>query len=284
MRAEANALDIPEEATTILDAGLDYAARGLSVVPLRPGERTPLLRSWRPFQKRRASAELTREWWRRWPEANVGIVTGAVSRCIVLDGGGPEGFWNLMKLVNAPEWSWVSETAHGCHHWLQHPGGHIPTRAGHLPHLDVRADGGCVAAPPSVHPSGKRYQWHVPPSLCELGAMRKPVYSRLVAAPRPSRAGMPIEKGMRNSALYRLGRFLRTKGVEVEAIEAALHAENRARCRPPLGESEVRHIAAHVARQADRKDCTAPEAAAAGIREYTQRPWTASGNWPWLGV
>jgi hypothetical protein len=33
------------------------------------------------------------------------------------------------------------------------------SRAGLLPGIDLRGDGGCVVVPPSIHPSGKSYAW-----------------------------------------------------------------------------------------------------------------------------
>jgi len=66
-----------------------------------------------------------------------------------------------------------------------------------------------------------------------------------------------VTEGARNATLYGLARSLHTKGFSALAIEAALLEENRARCRPPLPEAEVRDLAHHAAQQADRPDFAA---------------------------
>ena len=67
-----------------------------------------------------------------------------------------------------------------------------------LPGLDTRAAGGYVAAPPSVHPSGRRYRWIVPPGEAEparapewLVALLEPVESPEPVA--PARRGPPAD-------------------------------------------------------------------------------------------
>jgi putative DNA primase/helicase len=57
-------------------------------------------------------------------------------------------------------------------------------------------------------------------------------------------------EGQRNAGLTQLAGTMRRKGMGQAAIEAALLAENNARCNPPLPEDEVRRIAASVARYA----------------------------------
>src|SRR5262249_44481878 len=78
----------------------------------------------------------------------------------------------------------------------------------------------------------------------------------LVRSPRPlaetaTTRASAIHEGARNNTLYRLARSLKAKGLSFPAIAAALHAENEARCIPPLPASEVDDIAQHAATQAD---------------------------------
>jgi hypothetical protein len=58
----------------------------------------------------------------------------------------------------------IVATGAGWHLWFAHPRRPIPNSAGRLgPGLDIRGDGGYVIAPPSLHPSGRRYRWQRPP-------------------------------------------------------------------------------------------------------------------------
>src|SRR5882724_1301504 len=143
----------------MLAAALEYARRGFSVIPLKPRDKKPGLQSWKQYQTRCATEKEIREWWRRTPNANVGIVTGAVSSIVVLDIDGEAGRSSLLECL--PELKHVSTpavaTGKGVHLYFRHPGGDIPNRAGMAPNLDLRGDGGFVAAPPSIHPNGGTY-------------------------------------------------------------------------------------------------------------------------------
>ena len=52
-----------------------------------------------------------------------------------------------------------------------------------------------------------------------------------------------VKEGHRNDTLFRLGASLRTKGMTVGEISAALLEANRQRCSPPLPDREVTKIA-----------------------------------------
>ena len=67
----------------LLEAALRYAHLGWQVIPLRPRDKLPLLTDW----PRKATNDpiTVEEWWRRWPDANIGIATGEGSGVFVLD-------------------------------------------------------------------------------------------------------------------------------------------------------------------------------------------------------
>ncbi len=104
-------------------------------------------------------------WWGTWPRANVGIATGAVSGVVVLDldpaHGGADSLADLERQHEAlPLTPRVLTGGGGTHFYCTHPGGTLASSAGTLgPGLDIRADGGYVVAPPSLHTSGRRYEW-----------------------------------------------------------------------------------------------------------------------------
>lgn len=105
-----------------------------------------------------------RNWERRWPDMNVGIVTGAVSGLLVLDVdtkyGGDKSLNELDRRYRLPATLTVITGSGGLHLYFKHPGFTVPPSAGKLmPGLDIRADRAMVVAPPSLHATGNRYRW-----------------------------------------------------------------------------------------------------------------------------
>ena len=104
-------------------------------------------------------------WWRRWPQSNVGIRTGAESALVVVDvDPGHDGVASLRALVDQhdrlPSGLRVRTGSGGWHLYFAHPGGVVANSAGRLgPGLDMRGDGGYVIAPPSNHRSGGAYSF-----------------------------------------------------------------------------------------------------------------------------
>jgi putative DNA primase/helicase len=115
--------------------------------------------------------------------ANVAIATGA--GLVVLDhdprSGGDDGLATLRaEHGDLPATPTVRTGSGGTHWYFAHRGGRVGNRAGLYPGIDVRADGGFVVAPPSVHRSGNRYEW------MRGAAMLAPVPEWLIAACRPA--------------------------------------------------------------------------------------------------
>src|SRR3989442_11083658 len=75
----------------MLDAALDYVARGWPVLPVKPGGKIPLVAH--GLKSATVDDGQVRRWWNRWPHANIGIRTGVAFD--VLDVDGNEGLANL---------------------------------------------------------------------------------------------------------------------------------------------------------------------------------------------
>lgn len=153
----------PVTRLTTEQAALDYLSRGWSVIPVRERSKRPAV-PWKAFQTKCVSEKTLHDWFRRRPEYNVAIVTGALSGLVVMDvdprHGGKESLRKLEREHYQLPQSMESVTGGGGRHvYFRHPGGTVNNRTNIEPGIDLRGDGGCIVAPPSLHPSGKRYRW-----------------------------------------------------------------------------------------------------------------------------
>jgi len=127
-----------------------YLEKGISVIPVGK-DKKPLI-NWKEFQTRRATEEELDQWWSKWPDANIGIVTGRISNLAVVDieeGGSVDGLPpTLMAKTGGGGW----------HFYYKYEDG-IENKARFRELADIRGEGGYVVAPPSLHASGKNYEW-----------------------------------------------------------------------------------------------------------------------------
>jgi len=244
----------------MLEQALTYLERGFSVIPLHsPREggcscgradcnavgKHPRIR-WDIYKERRATREELEDWWSRWPDANIGIVTGVVSGLAVLDQDGPTAGQSV------PRTPAVRTGGGGIHYYFRHPGHRVKGIVRLATNLDIRGDGNQVVAAPSLHTSGRTYQWLVglDEPLADLPEWIIEALERHETEQPARITGDEIPQGDRNGALTRMAGALRRFGATEEGILAALQAENRLRCRPPLSDREVLVIARSVARYA----------------------------------
>jgi hypothetical protein len=147
----------------LLAAALNYAARGLPVFPVVPRGKTPAVA--RGFHAATTNPATIRRYWTD-PDRNIGIPTGAISKFWVLDVDGAGGEASLSALERqhgAMSKTRIILTSRGRHVHFAYPGS-IPSSAARIaPGLDVRADGGYVIVPPSIHESGHIYTWSETP-------------------------------------------------------------------------------------------------------------------------
>lgn len=251
-----------------LDAALAYLARGWSVVPVEPHGKRPAV-PWLEFQQRAADVNQVQEWFRTRKNANVAVVTGALSGLVVLDidiaHGGEDSLRQLETRHGALPVTVEAITGSGGRHfYFAHPGGSVRNRAGLVPGIDLRGDGGCVVAPPSLHRSGKPYRWRKGRAPGEVPLA--PMLDWLLDVARGgARRGHPlshwrelvrggIEEGQRNSTVASLAGHLLHRGVDPSVVLELLLAWNRVRCRPPLSDHEVARVVESIARLHERDE------------------------------
>jgi Bifunctional DNA primase/polymerase, N-terminal/CHC2 zinc finger len=187
-----------EDVAGVSDAALAYCRRGWSVVPMHSpagggcscGRRGcvavakhPRV-SWEARMAVAATEQEVKEWWRRWPDANVGIVTGCISGIVVLDvdprsGGGLaldalEERWGAL-----PATLEVRTGGSGRHLWFSCDEElHSAVLA---PGLELKAERSVITAPPSVHATGHRYGWIAGRSPDQLVPARVPEWLKSIA-------------------------------------------------------------------------------------------------------
>ncbi len=238
---------------TCLRAALAYLARGWSVVPAAERGKRPIVR-WQTFEERHPTEPQVRRWFDRWPAANVAVVTGAISGIVVLDvdprHGGEESLTRLaLRNAGLPETVEAATGGGGRHIYFKHPGFEVRNRAGLLPGLDLRGDGGVIIVPPSIHPSGKPYRWRKGFAPDEIALAPLPDWL-LVPRFGGSSQGHSlsywrklvregVSEGRRNATVASFTGHLLWHGVDPDVALELMLAWNRVRCRPPLEDEEV---------------------------------------------
>lgn len=137
-------------------AAVTLADAGVPVFPCVPLGKRPLTEH--GFQDASTDLRQVDAWWRRWPEANLAIPTGAVSGIDVVDvdvHASGDGYAALERargagLVGQP--AWLTRTPSGGLHACFLRGAGSEQRSWQVPgqHVDFRGDGGYVVLPPST--------------------------------------------------------------------------------------------------------------------------------------
>jgi hypothetical protein len=162
---------------SILEAALQYGARGWPVLPLygidesghcrckrgaacdSPGKH-PCIRTGKAFAAASCEPAQIHAWFDgvKGERRNLGLPTGG--ELAVVDVDGAEGVATLRQLLAGrqldPTLMAVSGREGGGRHLYLYAN-RAPTNSG--AGLDIRGEGGLVVAPPSMHASGKRYHW-----------------------------------------------------------------------------------------------------------------------------
>ncbi len=162
----------------MLDEALQLAGRGWRIFPVhttvsgacscgracgKDAGKHPRIKAWQ--KEASTDAGKIHRWWKRWPQANIGLATG--QGLVVVDIDGPDELATLQAAVTRygplPAASTV-RTGRGMHLYFKGAIGGSRKIGGLL----FRGDGGFGSAPPSLQGPGRRYRWIKQGPLPEL--------------------------------------------------------------------------------------------------------------------
>jgi hypothetical protein len=206
---------------------------------------------------------------KKYPNANVGIVLGKDSGIIDIEGDGPESDKAMVELFGGdPPPAPTYKSKRGLHRLFRYRDDLPDGAVVHLPAgLEVRTGNGRraqSAAPPSFHKDGVGYEWLPGCSIDDLDPpeLSDDVVARIKASAgeKRGRNGQPepvegaIVEQTRHTTLFSLAGSMRHRGMGRDEIHAALVVVNANRCTPPLDDGEVESIASSICRYEPGKE------------------------------
>ena len=201
----------------------EYVDNGWSILPVKPEEKRPYMTNWLQYTKTRASKQTVINWFNNLTGAGIGVVTGRVSNMVVLDieSDCPYPIEDILRKY--PTQMYSRTGSGGYHLFYQYPTNipRVANRVGIFERADLRADGGFIVLPPTIHPSGGRYEWI---KRGPLGTFPLALLD-LQSQPKVQNEGWITEilrgvsEGGRNDACARLAGYFFKKGINTDIVD-----------------------------------------------------------------
>ncbi len=138
-----------------VETALKYYDLGFMPIPCKPSSKEPAIQ-WTPYKYSRAERQEVEALFTYFTDANIALMCG-IGGLVVLDCDTEDAFAVVCgKIADEEIATWVVKTSRGGHIYLRTDQKVRTQKAGAI---DVRSYGGYVIAPPSLHPSGVRYQF-----------------------------------------------------------------------------------------------------------------------------
>jgi len=232
--------------SAFLETALDLASRGFYVFPLKPRDKWPIVAG--GFKAATRDPEQIALWWKRNPDANIGIACEASGLCVVDcdDGLTDLDDFNAWCVRNAlPETYAVRSGRRPAFGVQMYYRGAMPGTKFELDGVrgDIKSVGGLVVAPPSIHPdSGEAYG-----VLCDFAIAPTPELVKQlkkVIESKPQAVDGLIE-GDRNDEMVKFIGVIRhaSRISELECLSLCMARNDRYE-KGPMPEEEVQELVA----------------------------------------
>lgn len=260
----------------MLKAALEYVKAGYSIIPLQPKDKKPVPGfQWAQYNESAATTEEVTKWWGRYPEANIGLITGKISGIVAVDidtykGGDHE------KILKEMPTGMISRTGSGGYHliydypYLQED----PVRNAVTQGVDIRGDRGYIVVPPSVHQNGRKYEWiQKGPRNIFDPTLLKQVYPDIDEDLNHSSRWITeimkgVSSGNRNASAAKLAGYYLSKGIPKDICLALMQEWNH-KNDPPMADEELETVVESVSKTAQRTKTPARKENKAGCEGST---------------
>lgn len=248
--------------TALREEALRLAERDIVVIPLHtvkngncgcknpecksPGKHTTL-RTYKNIKS--VDLNKCRSYWNKWPNANVGILTGP-SGLVIIDidprNDGDNTFDKIHSDLKLPELDYaphVQTGGGGEHYYFRAPAEKLPKRLGQG--IDLIQGMGVIVAPPSIHKTGKSYKWdrglsksipNFPAELLKYLAKAAP--ARQGRKKLDLSSGKQVPVGQRNTVFHSLACSFCYRGIPIEWAYDTLRLFRDQCCENPEGFSD----------------------------------------------
>jgi hypothetical protein len=252
----------------LLTAALKYYDMGFSIIPITSGQKDPPYIKWTPYQTQRATKEEIISWWTKWPNANIAIVTGKLSKLFIADLDKYKPAFNVEKSLEFFPDSLITPTSlsprGGEHLYFSYPEGfNLSGRADEKIAIDFRAEGNYIVAPPSINGTGKPYEWvnsildtplATVPDLYITYIKNNTIYRNVTEKNESvTSCDININQGSRNQTLFHIANLLTRGGAKKEENLNVLKLIAK-QCIPPIPDSEIVTVCHSAWERAERKE------------------------------
>lgn len=239
----------------LLEAALNYARRGWAVFPVKPNGKTPLTKT--GFKEASKDETTIKMWWSHFPNANIGVATGAVSDGLVVIDIDIHDVEEISKRyidewtkANAPLPQTLTQiTGSGGRHLFFRSNREFKSSTHSDASIDIRANGGYVIMPPSNHSTGGVYRWLDEASEIAFASsivckFIDDLQQRKKVCFTDTHFQMPHEviEGGRNDVMFRFVASLQARGLSDDTIQTRAEQMNKERFQPPIGGGELTKI------------------------------------------
>lgn len=246
--------DVYDNTPTVYDMlpyALQYAQAGFRVFPLSPCDKMPLQGS-KGLNEATNNLDKIRQWWNTNPFYNIGCATGGDIVVIDIDEGTDNKGDNKSGEDSIMQWqeengplpnTLTAISGKGGRHLYYRTTHKCSSKTGVIKNVDIRAEGGYIVLPPSIHPNGNRYTW-VDDFNFDKICVANDIVCKLICANHKSPSASAgndniIPQGTRNDTLYRRGCSMQGRGLDDNVIYSRLAEINNRQCKPPIEDNEL---------------------------------------------